>query len=211
LPEGNNPVIIRAAYQTRREGIAHPVLLGDPDEIHAIAAELQISLEAIEIVDPRNYPRLEEFEEKLFALRQRKGWNRAETKRQLQNRYIFGAMMVNEGLVDGQVHGIDKSYPNAIRPVLQVIPKRPGINKVSGLYLMISKNRTLLFADTTVNIQPSAEDLAEIALLASEMAAFFDMQPRVAMLSFSNFGNVRHPEAEKVIRAMHIARRANPT
>jgi malate dehydrogenase (oxaloacetate-decarboxylating)(NADP+) len=210
LPEGNNPVIIRAAYQTRREGIAHPVLLGDPDEIHAIAAELQISLEAIEIVDPRNYPRLEEFEEKLFALRQRKGWNRAETKRQLQNRYIFGAMMVNEGLVDGQVHGIDKSYPNAIRPVLQVIPKRPGINKVSGLYLMISKNRTLLFADTTVNIQPSAEDLAEIALLASEMAAFFDMQPRVAMLSFSNFGNVRHPEAEKVIRAMHIAQARQP-
>ena len=210
LPEGNNPVIIRAAYQTRREGIAHPVLLGDPDEIHAIAAVLQISLDAIEIVDPRSYPHLEEFEEKLFALRQRKGWNRAETKRQLQNRYIFGAMMVNEGLVDGQVHGIDKSYPNAIRPVLQVIPKRPGISKVSGLYLMISKNRTLLFADTTVNIQPSAEDLAEIALLASEMASFFDMQPRVAMLSFSNFGNVRHPEAEKVIRAMHIAQARQP-
>jgi malate dehydrogenase (oxaloacetate-decarboxylating)(NADP+) len=210
LPEGNNPVIIRAAYQTHREGIADPVLLGNPDEIHAIAAELQISLDAIEIIDPIRNAHLEEFEEKLFALRQRKGWNRTETRRQLQNRYIFGAMMVNEGLVDGQVHGIDKSYPNAIRPVLQVIPKRPGIAKVSGLYLMISKNRTLLFADTTVNIQPSAEDLAEIALLASEMAIFFDMQPRVAMLSFSNFGNVRHPEAQKVVRAMRIAQARQP-
>jgi malate dehydrogenase (oxaloacetate-decarboxylating)(NADP+) len=210
LPEGNHPVIIRAAYQTRREGIAYPVLLGDPDEIHATAAELQISLKEIEILDPRRNPHLEAFEDKLFALRQRKGWNRAETRRQLQNRYIFGAMMVCEGLVDGQVHGIDKSYPNAIRPVLQVIPRRPGITKVSGLYLMISKNRTLLFADTTVNIQPSAEDLAEIAILAGEMATFFDMQPRVAMLSFSNFGNVRHPEAEKVIRAMQIVRDRQP-
>jgi malate dehydrogenase (oxaloacetate-decarboxylating)(NADP+) len=210
LPEGHNPVIIRAAYQTRREGIADPVLLGDPDDINAMAAELQICLEGIEIVDPRNNPHMEAFEEKLFALRQRKGWNRAETRRQLQNRYIFGAMMVREGLVDGQVHGIDKSYPNAIRPVLQVIPRRPGISKVSGLYLMISKNRTLLFADPTVNIQPSAEDLAEIAQLAAEMAAFFDMQPRVAMLSFSNFGNVRHPEAEKVIRAMQMVRDRQP-
>jgi malate dehydrogenase (oxaloacetate-decarboxylating)(NADP+) len=210
LPEGSNPVIIRAAHQARREGIAEPVLLGDPDAIQTLSAELQISLEGIEIVDPRNNPHREAFEEKLFALRQRKGWNRAETRRQLQNRYVFGAMMVREGLVDGQVHGIDKFYPNAIRPVLQVIPRRPGINKVSGLYLMISKNRTLLFADTTVNIRPSAEDLAEIAQLAAEMADFFDMQPRVAMLSFSNFGNVRHPEAEKVIRAVHRVRECRP-
>jgi malate dehydrogenase (oxaloacetate-decarboxylating)(NADP+) len=210
LPEGHHPVIIRAAYQTYREGIAQPVLLGDPDEIHAIAGELQISMEGIEIVDPHHNPHKKDFEEKLFTLRQRKGWNRTETRRQLQNRYVFGAMMVREGLVDGQVHGIDKSYPNAIRPVLQVIPRRPGITKVSGLYLMISKNRTLLFADPTVNIQPSAADLAEIAQLAGEMAAFFDMQPRVAMLSFSNFGNVRHPEAEKVIRAMHMVRARQP-
>jgi malate dehydrogenase (oxaloacetate-decarboxylating)(NADP+) len=210
LPEGNHPVIIRAAYQARREGIAYPVLLGDQDEIHAIAKELQISLEGIEIIDPHHNPHMQDFEDKLFALRQRKGWNRTESSRQLQNRYIFGAMMVYQGLVDGQVHGITKSYPSAIRPVLQVIPRRPGISKVSGLYLMISKNRSLLFADTTVNIQPSAEDLAEIALLAGEMAEFFDMQPRVAMLSFSNFGNVRHPKADKVIRAMHLAQSRRP-
>ena len=210
LPEGNHPVIIRAAHQALRDGIAHPVLLGDPAQIQSIATELQLSLDNIEIVDPRCNPHLDDFEAKLFALRQRKGWNRTETRRQLQNRYIFGAMMVCEGLVDGQVHGITQAYPNAIRPALQVIPRRPGIAKVSGVYLMISKNRTLLFADATVNIQPSAAELAEIALLTAEMAAFFDMRPRVAMLSFSNFGSVRHPEAEKVIEAMQIVRSHKP-
>jgi malate dehydrogenase (oxaloacetate-decarboxylating)(NADP+) len=119
-------------------------------------------------------------------------------------------MLVREGLVDGQVHGVADSYPNAIRPVLQVIDRRPGVSKVSGLYLMISKNRTLLFADATVNIQPNAEELAEIAILAGEVARFFDMEPRVAMLSFSNFGSVRHPEVDKVTAAMDIVRRRRP-
>jgi malate dehydrogenase (oxaloacetate-decarboxylating)(NADP+) len=123
---------------------------------------------------------------------------------------VFGAMMVREGLVDGQVHGIGESYPRAIRPALQVIPKRKGVSKISGLYLMVSKDRTLLFADTTVNIQPSAEDLAETALLAAEKASFFGLEPRVAMLSFSNFGSVRHPEAGRVTRALQLVRERKP-
>ena len=133
-----------------------------------------------------------------------------EVRRQLRNPYVFGAMLVREGVVEGQVHGVADSYPNSIRPVLQVIDRRTGVSKVSGLYLMISKNRTLLFADATVNIQPSAEDLAEIAILAAEVAVFFDMQPRLAMLSFSNFGSVHHPEADKVTTAMNIVRRRRP-
>jgi malate dehydrogenase (oxaloacetate-decarboxylating)(NADP+) len=143
-------------------------------------------------------------------LRQRRGWPLDEVKRQLKNPYVFGAMLVREGLVDGQVHGIADSYPNSIRPVLQVIERRPGVSKVSGLYLMISKNRTLLFADATVNIEPNADDLAEIAILAGEKAVFFDMQPRIAMLSFSNFGNVRHPKADLVTTAMGIVRHRRP-
>jgi len=210
LPEGNHPVILRAAHQARREGIALPVLLGDPDQIKAVAQELHLSLEGIEVMDPRCNIHLESFEKELYLLRQRKGWNFGETQRRLQNRYIFGAMLVRAGLVDGQVHGIAQSYPNAIRPVLQVIPRREGVNKVSGLYLMISKNHTLLFADTTVNIDPGPEDLAEIALLSAEMALFFDMPPRVAMLSFSNFGSVAHPESQKVVAALEIARRRRP-
>jgi malate dehydrogenase (oxaloacetate-decarboxylating)(NADP+) len=210
LPEGTHPVIIRAACQAHRDRIARPVLLGAPEEIATLARSLQVSLEGIEIIDPRRNSHLADFEAKLFALRQRKGWSLLETRRQLQKPYIFGAMLVREGLVDGQVHGISQTYPNAIRPVLQVIPRRAGISKVSGLYLMMPKNRTLLFADTTVNIRPSAEDLAEVALLAADMALFFDMQPRVAMLSFSNFGSVRDPEAERIRQATEIVRRRRP-
>ena len=210
LPEGSLPVVIRAAYHTLRDGIAYPVLLGDQAKISAIADGLQIPLTGIEIMDPERNPYLDAFVDKLFQMRQRRGWPMDEVRRQLRNPYVFGAMLVREGVVDGQVHGVADSYPNSIRPVLQVIDRRPGVSKVSGLYLMISKNRTLLFADATVNIQPSAEDLAEIAILAAEVAVFFDMQPRLAMLSFSNFGSVHHPEADKVTTAMNIVRRRRP-
>jgi malate dehydrogenase (oxaloacetate-decarboxylating)(NADP+) len=210
LPEGNHPVIIRAAHQVLQEGIARPLLLGDREEIENLAESLQLPMDGIEVLNPLRNEHFNGFLEKLFAARQRKGWSMAETRRQLQNPYVFGAMMVREGLVDGQVHGIAESYPRAIRPALQVIPKREGVSKISGLYLMVSKDRTLLFADATVNIQPSAEDLAEVALLAAEKASFFGLEPRVAMLSFSNFGSVRHPEAERVTRAVEMVRSRKP-
>jgi len=118
-------------------------------------------------------------------------------------------MMVYKGLVDGQVCGIDRDYADAIRPVLQVIPRRKGVSKVAGVYIMISKNQIFFIADPTVNITPSSEDLAEIAILAAEMAEFFEVKPTVAMISFSNFGSTRHPEAERVKRAVRIARERN--
>ena len=161
-------------------------------------------------MDNLKSPLFGEFAQKLYQMRARKGWSFAETKRQLRSRYIFSAMMVHEGLVDGQVHGIARSYPDAIRPVLQVISRRPGVTKVCGVYLMIFKDRSLLFADPTVNINPTSEDLAEIAILASEMAEFFDLPPRVAMLSFSNFGNTRHPDAKRVEAAVNIVRERQP-
>jgi len=210
LPEGDHPVILRAAQQAVREGICMPVLLGNEETIRRLADSLHVSLDGIEIEDNLKSPHLEHFVETLFRLRSRKGWSMAETRRQLRARYVFGAMMVHEGLVDGQVHGVARSYPDAIRPVLQVIPRREDVSKVSGVYLMIAKGRTLLFADPTVNITPSAADLAEIATLAAEMALFFDVSPRVAMISFSNFGNTRHPDAERVKEAVRIARNKNP-
>jgi malate dehydrogenase (oxaloacetate-decarboxylating)(NADP+) len=210
LPEGEHPVILRAAYQAHREGIAHPLLLGSHRRIGEQADELQIPLEGLEIIDPADNGYFDPFAEALAELRGRKGWTMTETRWQLSNPYVFAAMMVHEGMVDGQVHGIDQSYPNAIRPVLQVIPRRPGVTRVSGLYLMIIKNRSFLMADTTVNIHPDAETLAEIAILAAEMAAFFNMEPRVAMLSYSNFGSVRDANARKVAAAVEIARRCRP-
>jgi len=210
LPEGNHPVIIRAAHHVAREGVARPLLLGDPAKIQSLAESLHIPLDGVEIMDPRCNPHVEAFTDTLFRLRQRKGWTLTETRAQLDSPYVFGAMLVREGLVDGQVHGIAQSYPNAIRPVLQVISRRTGVNHVAGLYLIILKNRTLLFADATVNIDPDASALAEIAVLAGEMAVFFDMVPRVAMLSYSNFGSVRNDATRRMARAVALAREKNP-
>jgi malate dehydrogenase (oxaloacetate-decarboxylating)(NADP+) len=210
LPEGTHPVIIRAAHQVVKEGIAQPLLLGDPARIGEMAASLRIPLSGIEILDYRDNDRTENFTQALYQIRQRKGWSLEETRLQLTDPYIFGAMLVRQGRVDGQVHGIAQTYPNAIRPVLQVIPRREGIRRVSGLYLVIQKNRTLLFADTTVNLHPDAVDLAEIAILASEMATFFDMQPRVAMLSYSNFGSVCNADTLKVAEAVERVHRIMP-
>jgi malate dehydrogenase (oxaloacetate-decarboxylating)(NADP+) len=210
LPEGNHAVILRAAHQAVREGIARPLLLGTEEEILDLARELHVPMDGMEILDPLTSPLFPEFSEKLFRMRCRKGWSIDETKVQLHNRYVFGAMMVNEGLVDGQVHGIRRPYPDAIRPVLQVIPRREGVSIVAGIYLMIFRDRTLLFADATVNFHPSAAELAEIAVLAADMGRFFDIQPRIAMLSFSNFGSTRHPDAKRVREAVEYARKARP-
>jgi malate dehydrogenase (oxaloacetate-decarboxylating)(NADP+) len=210
LPEGSHPVILRAAHFATKQGIAHPLLLGKPDEIQTLAESMHIPLDGLEILDHEKTPFFEEFAQRLFEMRQRKGWTLTEARSQLRSPYVFGAMMVREGLVDGQVHGISQSYPNAIRPALQVIPLQPGVSTVAGLYLMLAKNRTLLFADCTVNVDPSAETLAETAVLAAEMADFFGMEPRIAMLSFSNFGNARHTLSEKVARSVEIARKRKP-
>ena len=211
LPEGNHPVILRAAHHIASEGIARPILLGNKEEINGLAGQLKLSLEGIEIFDHMESELFETYAEKLHELRARKGWGPAETRRQLRDPFVFGAMMVREGMVEGQVHGISRSYPDSIRPVLQVISRRPGVNKVSGVYLMIFRDRTLLFADATVNIHPSSEDLAEIAVLAAESARFFDIPPRVAMLSFSNFGDTRHPDAQRVEQAVWIAQKRDPS
>jgi malate dehydrogenase (oxaloacetate-decarboxylating)(NADP+) len=210
LPEGDNPVILRAAHQVAHEGIAKPLLIGNEERIQSLAEELQVPLDGIEILDHFKSPFYDQFVQVLFQVRSRKGWSIEETRRQLRSRFVFGAMMVLEGFVDGQVHGISRSYPDAIRPVLQVIPRKPGISRVSGVYLMIIKDRTLLLADTTVNFHPSSEDLAEIALLVAEKAAFFDIKPRIAMISFSNFGSTRHPDAKVVEEGVKLARVRKP-
>ncbi|MFH1036039.1 MAG: NADP-dependent malic enzyme [Pseudomonadota bacterium] len=210
LPDGSHPVILRAAHQVASEGIAKPVLLGNAERIRGLARDMGVSLEGMEVLDNHQSPLYDEFTIKLYQMRNRRGWSWAETRRQLGSRYVFGAMMVLEGLVDGQVHGIDRSYADAIRPVLQVIPRRQGVAKVSGMYLMIMRSRTLLFADATVNIHPSSEDLAEIAVLTAEMAEFFDLKPKVAMLSFSNFGGTNDPDVHRVQKALSIAKRLKP-
>jgi malate dehydrogenase (oxaloacetate-decarboxylating)(NADP+) len=210
FPEGEHPKVLRATRILLEERIATPVLLGDAERIGERARELDLDLEAVTIVDPSRSERRDSYAEALFSLRQRKGVTRAEALDLLRNPTAFAAMMVRSGDADALVAGICQHYPDTLRPALQIIGTRDDVRRVAGLYMMIVKDQIYFFADTTVNIEPSAEDLAEIAILSAEVARRFHVEPRIAMLSFSNFGSVRHPLADKVRRAVDIVRQRAP-
>jgi malate dehydrogenase (oxaloacetate-decarboxylating)(NADP+) len=210
-PEGEAPKILRACQILLDEQIAHPILLGRRAAIEAKIGDLRLNLDGAEIIDPPEFPRLKEYATRLYELRQRKGVTLTEAAELILNRNVFGSMMVRMGDADAFISGLTQHYPDTLRPALQVIPMREGVRHVSGMYVLITQAGQLYFlADTTVNIEPTAEDLAEIAMLAAETARGFDIEPRVAMLSFSNFGSVRHPLAEKVRRAAEIVRERVP-
>jgi malate dehydrogenase (oxaloacetate-decarboxylating)(NADP+) len=211
FPEGEETKILRASQILTDEKIAHPILLGDAEVIQARMAELHLHADAIEIVDPAKWERLPVYAEELFSLRQRKGVTRKEAGELILDRNIFGSMMVRLGDADALVGGLTQHYADTIRPALQVIEVRHGLRKVSGVYVMITARRDIFFlADATVNIEPTSEDLAEIAVNAADMARRFDVEPRVALLSFSNFGSSRHPLAEKVRKAVELVRLRAP-
>ncbi len=211
LPEGDNEKILRAAHVLCRERIAKPVLLGWRETVIERAEELRLPTAGWEIVDPREFPRMGEYARALFAIRQRKGCTLEHAYRMLQDRMTLGAMMVRLGDVAGMVAGITRHYPETLRKALEVIDLRPGVRKVSGLYMLIINRKIYLLADTTVNIDPSAQDLAESTLLAARRARRLDIEPRVAMLSFSNFGSARHPQSDKVRRAVELVKGQDPT
>jgi len=182
------------------------------NEVQKAADELGISLQDAVIVEPEEHPRFHEYVQEFYRLRQRKGVTLAAAEELMHHRNIFGAMMVRMGDADALVSGVSQNYPDTLRPALQVIGVREGIHKVSGIYLLITRRGDLFFlADATVNIEPSAEDLAEIALCAAQEARRFDLEPRIAMLSFSTFGSTRHPLCDKVSRAVELVRYADPT
>jgi len=210
LPEGDQDKILRAAQILLDEGLAWPVLLGDPKQIKARAAALDLSLRGVKIVDPRTDKRRGIYLKKLIELRWRHGVTPYEAEAKLRNRNYFSALMVEMGDADGYVAGLTQHYPDTIRPALEVIRMKPGVSRVSGLYIMLTDRQAYFFADTTVNIIPNSEELAEIAVCAADVAARFGFEPRVAMLSFSNFGSNKHPLAEKVRKATEIARKLRP-
>ena len=211
FPEGEEPKILRACQILLDEKIAHPILLGKEEDIRAAMEELHLRLDGVQIVDPDKSDRCAAYAEEMYSLRQRKGITRREAGELIGNRNYFGAMMVRLGDADALVGGLTQHYPDMIRPALQVIEVRHGMRRVSGVYVLITPKRDIYFlADATVNIQPTAEDLAEIAVNTAELARRFDVEPRVAMLSFSNFGSSRHPLAEKVRRAVELVRLREP-
>jgi malate dehydrogenase (oxaloacetate-decarboxylating)(NADP+) len=211
FPEGEEHKILRACQILLDEQIATPILLGRKEIIDASVEELHLHLEGARIVDPVTSALRTPYAEQFYQLRHRKGLTRKEADEVILNPNIFGSIMVQVGDADALISGITQHYPDTIRPALQVLSVRPGCRKVAGLYVLIMpKGQIYFLADTTVNIEPTAEDLAEIAIQTAAMARRFEVEPRVAMLSFSNFGSTRHPLADKVRRATEIVREREP-
>lgn len=213
FPEGDNEKILRAAQILIEEEIAKPILIGNKDKIRATMTELGLDFNgSVQIIDPATFERSEEYAQELFRLRQRKGLTLSEARRIMtrKSRTHFGCMMVHMGDADSLLSGIDTHYPETIRPALEVIGKQPGLSSVHGLYMMVFKKGIYFMADTTVCIEPTAEELAETAILAAEKVRMLDIEPTVAMLSFSNFGSVNHPQAQKVKRAVEIVKEKAP-
>ncbi len=210
FPEGEEDKIIRAAQIILDEGIATPILLGNPAVIEERRNYLHLDLEGIQIVDPDNSPKLHDYTLEFYNLRKRKGVAMVEAMKLMKNRNYFGAMMVHSNDADGMVSGLTAHYPETLRPALQIIQVKPNQMRVSGLYIMLTQSDVFFFADTTVNKNPSAEELAEIAVSTSQVALRFGIEPRIAMLSYSNFGSNADEISIKVQKAVEILHRNHP-
>jgi malate dehydrogenase (oxaloacetate-decarboxylating)(NADP+) len=210
FPEGEEPKIIRAARMIVDEGIGSPILLGQRATIERIADENHISLRDIAIDDPGASDKRDKYADYLWQRRQRKGLSHGEAHQLLFNGNYFGSVMVACGDADALLSGVGMHYPETIRPALQVIGPHPKAEIVSGLYMLVFEKHVIFCGDTTVNIDPTAEQLAQIAYSAGRIVRTFGITPKIAMLSFSNFGSVRHPEAEKVAKAVAILRKRDP-
>jgi malate dehydrogenase (oxaloacetate-decarboxylating)(NADP+) len=210
LPEGEDPKIIRAARMIADEGIAFPILLGQRDAVQRVAEEIHVSLRDLVIEDPAKSDKRDKYADYLWKRRQRKGLSHGEAHQLLFNGNYFGSVMVACGDADALLSGVGMHYPETIRPALQVIGPHPKAEIVSGLYMLVFEKHVIFCGDTTVNIDPTAEQLAQIAYSAGRIVRTFGITPQIAMLSFSNFGSVRHPEAEKVAKAVAILRKRDP-
>ncbi len=209
-PEGENPYILKAASIIAEERIAVPILLGRRDRIRRLAEEMHVKIDHLEIIDPQIDARRELYARELYQMRWRKGIIRADVERMLSDTNYFGCLMVHLGHADGMVSGVTRHYPETIRPALQIVRPQQDGGVIAGVYIMLKRNKVYFFADTTVNIHPTAEQLAEIALMTADFARQFDIEPRVAMLSFSNFGSARTAESQRVAEATALIRQKQP-
>ena len=211
--EADNVKILKAAQIVIDEGIGFPILLGDETKIRAIATANGIDIDGLPVYDPRSDAMEEKrnrFGELFFKKRGRKGFNYYESKKVMKDRNYFGCMMVETGEADAMISGLAKNYPDTIRPAIQCIGVEEGVDKIAGMYLMLTKKGPLFLADTTVNFHPTAEELAEITLLVAKEVRNFNIIPRIAMLSYSNFGSSTSEEAKMVARARAIVKEEMP-
>ncbi|OQY26440.1 MAG: NADP-dependent malic enzyme [Anaerolineaceae bacterium 4572_5.1] len=207
--EGEEPKVIRAAHQITEEGIGTPVLIGRPDVIQKTIEELGLT-DHPEVLDPNDFAGHEEYAKAYNELRDRKGVTLAIARKRVRETNILGSMMVKMGDADTFISGLTFEYPDVLRPALRIHHTAPGAARAAGVYIMIVDDRVYLFTDATVNIDPTAEDLAEIACLAAKFAKDIELEPRVAFLSFSNFGSTPHPLSDKVAKAVKLVKENHP-
>jgi len=211
FPEGFEQKIIKAAQLSMDEKIAQPILIGDEEKIRGGAKEHGYDINGIEIINPKTFEKLDQYIDEYHKLRQRKGMTRKEAERRmLTRRNYFGAMMVHMGDADSMVSGLISHYPDTLKPAIEIIGKDNRFEKISGLYILSTKKGTYFFADTTVNINPNAHDIMEITLMSSEFVKNFDITPRVALISHSNFGSNKGTESIKMQEALKLIREAKP-
>jgi malate dehydrogenase (oxaloacetate-decarboxylating)(NADP+) len=210
LGEGEESKILRAAARIIDERIGEPIVLGRPDKIRETMQDLGLQDLGIRIIDPYYDPLREVYADLLYHLRQRRGINKSLAYKLVRDRNYFGPMMVKAGDADTYLSGLTYEYPEVIRPALQIFGTRQGVKRACGVYIMVINGGVYLFTDATVNIDPDAEALAESAILSADFARTLDIEPRVAMLSFSNFGSVPHHESDKVRDAVEIVRAKRP-
>jgi malate dehydrogenase (oxaloacetate-decarboxylating)(NADP+) len=211
FPEGEDPKIVMAAKTLVAEKLCRPILIGDAAKIGKLLLTHELDSNAVEVIDPESSEKFDVYAGKLHTMRWRNGVTMADAMKKMRDPVYFGNMMVHEGDADGLISGLTMNYPETIRPALQIHATEPGMSRVAGVYALLFEDRILFIADTTVNVDPTAEELAEIARLAADLPAmYFGEEPRIAMLSYSNFGSNRDERTNKVRRATEIVRERWP-
>jgi malate dehydrogenase (oxaloacetate-decarboxylating)(NADP+) len=211
--EGDNLKVLKAAQICYEEGICYPILLGDKDVIQSLAASNSLDIEDIVIVDPKatnEDTRREKYGEQFFSMRGRKGYNRYEAIKAMKDRVHFGCMMLKNGEADALIAGPSRDYSGRLRPALQIIGTEPGVKKIAGMYILLTKKGPLFLADATVNMNPTAEEIADITSLVAAEVRTFNLKPRIALLSYSNFGSSPTPEAQMMAKAREIIKKNEP-
>ena len=212
--DGENIKVLKAAQLAQDDGIAYPILLGDVKKVQAVAHANGIDLEGIPVIDPKSEQMDEmrkDFGKRYFEKRQRRGVNRYEASKSMRDRTVFGCMMVETGEADAMISGLSRKYPDTIRPAIQVIGVEEGVNKVAGMYIMLTKKGPLFLADTTVNFHPTAAEIADITMLTAKEVRSFGYTPRIALLSYSNFGSSDGKEAIIMREARELIKQRNPS
>lgn len=209
FPEATDPRILGAVVRLNREDLLEPILIGNPDEIHGAAKEQGFDLDDIEIYDPENYDKFDEMVDAFVERRKGKA-TEEQAREMLKGGNYFGTMLVYQDIVDGLISGAVHSTSDTVRPALQIVKTRPGVNVTSGAFLMIRKNDQFIFSDCAINPDPNAEQLAEIAVESARTAEMFDIDPKVSLLSFSTKGSAGGPMVDKVREATEIAKENAP-